>query len=85
MRVRFSEQYKIDDTGSLSWLLGIQVKQSSGFVTVIQLRYISDCLERFVPDNCEPKGTPADISAELSKKHCPEAGSAEAVFMKIEV
>ena len=62
----------------------MQVKQSAGTVPVNQSRYAHDCLERFGPAECKPVGTPADISAQLSMKGCPEAGSAEAVSMKAE-
>ena len=62
----------------------MQVKQSPGTVTVIQSRYIDDFLERFVLAECKPVGTPAAVSAQLSKKGCPEAGSAEAVSVKAE-
>ena len=68
----------MDDKGALSWFL------ETGTVTVNQSRYIDDCLERFGLAECKPVGTPADISAQLSKKGCPEAGSAEAVSMKAE-
>ena len=84
LRSRFSERFKMDDRGALFWCLGMQVKQSPGTVTVNQSRYIDNCLERFGLAECKPVGTPADISAQLSKKDCPEAGSAEAVSMKAE-
>ena len=74
----------MDDRGALSWFLGMQVKQLPGTVKVNQPRYIGDCLERFGLAQCKPVGTPADISAQLSKNGCPEAGSAEAVSMKAE-
>ena len=74
----------MDDRGALSWFLGMQVKQSPGTVTVNQSRYIEDCLDRFGLAERKPVGTPADISAQLSKKCCSEAGSAEAVSMKAE-
>ena len=84
LRNRFVERFKMDDRGALSCFLGMQVKQSPGTVTVNQSCYIGDCLERFDRAECKPVGTPADISAQLSKKGCPEAGSAEAVSMKAE-
>ena len=84
LRSRFSERFKIDDRGTLYWFLGIQVKQSPGTVTVYQSHYIYDCLEQFGLAECKPVGTPADISAQLSKKGYLEAGSAEAVSMKAE-
>ena len=84
LRSRFSEWFKMDDRCALSWFLEMQVKQSPGMVTVNQSRYIDDCLERFDLAECKPEGTPADISAQLSKKGWPEAGSAEAVSMKAE-
>ena len=81
LRSRFSERFKMDDRGALSWFLETQVEQSPGKVTVDQSRYIDDCLERFDLDEYKPVGTPVDISPKLSKKGCPEAGSAEAVSM----
>ena len=84
LRSRFSERFKMDDRGALSWFLVMQVKQSPGTVTVSQSRYIDDCLECFGLAECKPVGTPADISAQLSKRGCSEAGSAKAVSMKAE-
>ena len=74
----------MDDRGVLSWFLGMQVKQSPGIVAVNQSQYIEHCLERFGLAGCKPVATPADISAQLSKKCCPEAGSAEAISIKAE-
>ena len=82
LRSCFSQQNKMDDRNRLLWFLGMQVKQSPGTVTVNQSRYIDDCLKRFGLAECKPVGIPADISAQLPKKVCPEAWSAEAVFMK---
>ena len=79
-----SERFQMDERGALSCFLGMQVKQSPGAVTVNRSRYIDDCLKRFGLAECKPVGTPADISAQLSKKDCPETGSAEAVSMKAE-
>ena len=81
---RSSERFKMDDRGALSWFLGMQVKQSPGTLTINLFRYINNCLEHFGLTECKSVGTPADISAQLSKKDCPEAGSAEAVSMKAE-
>ena len=58
----------------------MQDKQSPGTVTVNQSGYIDDCLERL----CKPVGTPANISAQLSKKFLPDAGPEEAVSLKTE-
>ena len=82
LRSRFSQRFKVDDRRALSWFLAMQVKQSPRTVTVNQPRYIDDCLVRFGLAGCKPVGTPADISAQLSKKDCHAAGSAEAVSMK---
>ena len=65
-------------------VLGLQVKQSPGTVTINQSSYIDDCLERFGLAECKQVGTPVEISAQLSKKGCPETGSTEAVSMKAE-
>ena len=62
----------------------MHVKQSPGTVTDNQSPYIDDCFERFGLAECKPVGTPADISAQLSKKDCPEVWPAEAVSMKSE-
>ena len=69
----------MDDRGALSWFLGMQVKQSSGRITNNQSHGIDDCLERLGLAECKP----ADITAQLSKMDCPEAGSAQAVSMKV--
>ena len=74
LRSRFSEQFKMDDRGALSWFLGMQVKQSPETVTVNQSRVIDGCLGRFCLAECKPVGTSADISAQLSKKGCPKLG-----------
>ena len=84
MRSPFYERFKMDERGALSWFLGMQVKQSPVTVTVNQSRYIDDCLERFGLADSKPMGTPADISAQPSKKDCTEAGPAEEVSKKAE-
>ena len=84
LRSRFHERFKMDERGALSWFPEMQVNLSPGTVTVDQYLYIDDCLERFGLAECKPVGTPADISAQLSKRGCPEAGSAGAVSMKVE-
>ena len=84
LRCRLSERFKMGDRGALSWLLAMQAKQSPGTVTANQSRYIADCLERFSLVEGKPVGPTADISAQLSKKGCNEAGSAEEVSMPAE-
>ena len=79
-----SELLKIDDRGSSSRFLLMQVNQSSGTVKTNQLRCIVDCWENFGLYDYKTEGKSADTSAQMPKKDYSEAGLGEAVSVKAE-
>ncbi|KAL8125779.1 hypothetical protein AgCh_013165 [Apium graveolens] len=59
------EEFEMTDLGLMKYFLGIQVKQSSGEITLCQERYIDDFLKKFHMENCKPMDTPMAANQKL--------------------
>ncbi|KAL8125782.1 hypothetical protein AgCh_013168 [Apium graveolens] len=59
------EEFEMTDLGLMKYFLGIQVKQSSGEITLYQERYIDDFLKKFHMENCKPMDTPMAANQKL--------------------
>ena len=59
------EEFEMTDLGLMKYFLGIQVKQSSGEITLCQEKYIDDLLRRFHMENCKPMDTPMAANLKL--------------------
>ena len=51
------EEFEMIDLGLMKYFLDIQVKQSSGEITLCQEKYIDNLLKKFHMENCKPMDT----------------------------
>ena len=61
----FQEHYKIDDRGSLTWILGIEVIRHEDAAYLTQKKYIMDALTKFGMVDCKPMSTPMSTTCNL--------------------
>lgn len=59
------EKFAMSDLGSISYFLGIQVKQSPGRIFLSQEKYIEDLLKKFNMSHCKPISTPMALNEKL--------------------
>ena len=55
------------DSGACKFILGIELVDHDGGVTLCQRRYIKDILQRCGMESCKPVSSPVDISIKLAK------------------
>ena len=74
------KRFKITDMGALKWILGMEVvrDRKKRTLTLHQRKYINDILNDFNMQECNPRLTPADPSARLSKEDSPQTDTDKA-------
>jgi hypothetical protein len=60
-----SQEFEMSMIGELSFLLGLQVKQTKDETFICQSKYANDLLKRFGMDNSKPVKTPMAANAHL--------------------
>ena len=60
-----AKDFDIKDLGKIGYCLGINIKQDAEGVSMTQEKYITDLLQRFGMDGCNPVCTPMDKDATL--------------------
>lgn len=77
-----SKQFKLEDRGELSWVLGMQVTRDRGRKTISlsQEQYVQDLVQRFshLINHARSYSSPMDDKLTLTADMCPLPGSAEA-------
>jgi hypothetical protein len=71
---RMKTRFKMSDSGELSYFLGIQVQRDRAKkkLHLNQERYIHEILERYRMTDCNPTGTPFEISVRLTTDMSPQ-------------
>ena len=71
----FSEQFKIEDKGSMKWFLGVSFGQSPGKITFSQKSYILNLLSSFGMSDCKPCDLTMTANNKIDKSSCPDLES----------
>jgi hypothetical protein len=64
---KLAERFEMSDLGELKYILGIQVSQKSGRITISQQHYVDELLEKFKMPECKGYTTPMEPGAALVK------------------
>ncbi|KAI0992496.1 hypothetical protein K3495_g15689, partial [Podosphaera aphanis] len=58
-------EFRVNDMGTLNWLLGIQIEYTNVGITLSQTAYIDRVLNRFSMQDCNPVSTPIESNQRL--------------------
>ena len=83
IKEKLASRFKMKDMGSLSYCLGIGVRQSDGMIQIHQRQYIASMLQRFGMQDAYPVHTPSDPSVNLVKDDGVSAKADKRLFQQI--
>ena len=64
---KLESRFEMSDLGPLKYILGIQVTQSEGQITINQEHYIDELVQKFNMPDCKGYNTPMEVGAKLVK------------------
>ena len=83
IKEKLASRFKMKDMGSLSYCLGIGVRQSDGMIQIHQRQYIASMLQLFGMQDAYPVHTPSDPSVNLVKDDGVSAKADKQLFRQI--
>ena len=83
IKEKLTSRFKMKDMGSLSYCLGIGVRQSDGMIQIHQRQYVASMLQRFGIQDAYPVHTLSDPSVNLVKDDGVSAKADKQLFQQI--